>query len=71
LRGSFGECGSPGRLGRFEGSIFKGAGPDHPHVTEDEPTGKEAGLAEQRPLAGSQEQKESLWSLEEWASYLR
>ena len=30
----------------------------------------ESGLDEQRPLAGSQEQKESLWSLEEWASYL-
>ena len=43
---------------------------DHPHVTEDELTDKEAGLAEQRPLAGSQEQKERLWSLEEWASYL-
>ena len=43
---------------------------DHPHVTEDELTDKEAGLAEQRPLAGSQEQEESLWSLEEWASYL-
>ena len=50
-------------------AAFKGARPDHPHVT-DELVGKEAGLAEQRHLAGSQEQKESLWSLEEWASYL-
>jgi len=28
--------------------------------------GKEAGLAEQRSLAGTQGQKKSLWSLEEW-----
>ena len=27
--------------------------------------GKDTGLAEQRPLAGTQEQKGSLWSLEE------
>ena len=31
---------------------------------------KEAGLAEQRPLAGTQEQKESLWSLEEDYRYV-
>jgi len=37
---------------------------------EDKQTGKEAGLAEQRPLAGTWEQKESLWSLEEWVSNL-
>ena len=37
---------------------------------ENKSTGKKARLVEQRPLAGSQEQKESLWSLEEWASYL-
>jgi len=37
---------------------------------EDEPAVREAGLAEQRPLARTQEQKESLWSLKEWASYL-
>jgi len=39
-------------------------------VAEDKLTGKEARLAEQRSLAGSQEQKESSWSLEEWASSL-
>jgi len=32
--------------------------------------GKEASLDEQRPLAGSQEQKESSWFPEEWARYL-
>jgi len=37
---------------------------------KDELTGKEAGLAEQRALAGIQEQKEGLWSLEEGASNL-
>ena len=41
-----------------------------PQVMEDEPAVREAGLAEQRPLARTQEQKESLWSLKEWASYL-
>jgi len=30
--------------------------------------GKEIGLDEQRPLAGTQEQKESLWSLDEGTS---
>ena len=37
---------------------------------EDKLTGKEARLDKERPLAGTQEQKESLWSLEEWPSYL-
>ena len=54
----------------LKGSNFKGTGAERPQVVEDELMGKEAGLAEQRPLAGTQEQKESLWSLEEWASYL-
>lgn len=37
---------------------------------EDELTGKENGLAEQRHLAGTWEQKESLSSLEEGANNL-
>ena len=31
--------------------------------------GKEAGLAEQRPSTGTQEQNERLWSVEEWSTY--
>ena len=38
---------------------------------EDEVTGRETGLAEQRPLAGTREQKESLPSLEEGANNLQ
>jgi len=49
---------------------FKVTGPDHPQVTEDKLMGKETSLAEQRPLAGTREQKESLWSLEDGASNL-
>ena len=37
---------------------------------EDKLIEKETGLDEQRPLAGTQEQKECLWSLGEWASNL-
>ena len=36
---------------------------------EDELMGKEAGLAEQRPSTGTQEQNERLWSVEEWSTY--
>ena len=49
----------------------KGAGADQPQVMEYKPMGKEARLAEQRPLAGTQDQKENLWSSEEQASNLQ
>lgn len=41
----------------FYGSYFKSAGADRHRVMEDKLTGKEAGQAEQRPLAGTREQK--------------
>ena len=64
LRGSLGKyfwrVWEPRKAGSTFRSNFKGAGADHPQVMEDELMGKEARLAEQRPLAGTEEQKESL-----------
>ena len=71
LESSSGGHGSPGRLGILHRSYFKGARADHPQGTGNELTGRETGLAEQKPLAGTQEQKESLWLLEEGVSNLQ
>jgi len=47
----------------LQGGSLKGC----PHVPQDEPAGKATGLAEQGALAGTQEKKEGLSSMEERA----